>query len=210
MKCSKCGNEVKGDAKFCNICGQKLDIQNTIDNDQNSQQYSENNSKNNQPQVNLNKDEENKKEFITKQSQVKPPKKKNRTLIAVIGVVAVVLVAVFLASMGSSETEKVSTVKDGYFYDYTEEDGYTDVGTAFDNYFADGTWEAFTADDDSEIVEFNGTCYYLDEEANCSIQFEIEEDNTFNVRSMEIDGVPQSRLIINSLIEEVMEESWDN
>lgn len=199
MKCSKCGNEVKGDAKFCNVCGQKLDTQNNIENEKNSQ-----------PQVDLNKDEGNKKESITKEGQVRPPKKKNRTLIAVIGVVAVVLVAIFLASMGSSETEKVSTVKDGYFYDYTEEEGYTDVGTAFENYFADGTWEAFTADDDSEIVEFNGTCLYLDEEANCSIQFEIGEDNTFNVRSMEIDGVPQNTLIINSLIEEVMAESWGN
>ncbi|MGM9536568.1 MAG: zinc ribbon domain-containing protein, partial [Intestinibacter sp.] len=139
MKCSKCGNEVKGDAKFCNVCGQKLDTQNNIENEQNSQS-----------QVDLNKDEGNKKESIIKEGQVSPPKKKNRTLIAVIGVVAVVLVAVFIASMGSSETEKVSTVKDGYFYDYTEEEGYTDVGTAFDNYFADGTWEAFTADDDSE------------------------------------------------------------
>lgn len=193
MKCSKCGNEIKDGAKFCNICGEKL------------------NTESSQPNVNLNKDEGTVKEGSTVKAEVvKPPKKKNKTLIAVIGVIVVLIVGIALASMGTSETEKVSTVKDGYFYDYTEEDGYTDVGTAFDNYFADGTWKAFTADDDSEIVEFNGTCLYLDEEANCSIQFEIGEDNTFNVRSMEIDGVPQSRLIINSLIDEVMEESWDN
>lgn len=193
MKCSKCGNEIKDGAKFCNICGEKL------------------NTESSQPNVNLNKDEGIVKEGSTVKAEVvKPPKKKNKTLIAVIGVIVVLIVGIALASMGTSETEKVSTVKDGYFYDYTEEDGYTDVGTAFDNYFADGTWKTFTADDDSEIVEFNGTCLYLDEEANCSIQFEIGEDNTFNVRSMEIDGVPQSRLIINSLIDEVMEESWDN
>lgn len=193
MKCSKCGNEIKDGAKFCNICGEKL------------------NTESSQPNVNLNKDEGTVKEGSTVKAEVvKPPKKKNKTLIAVIGVIVVLIVGIALASMGTSETEKVSTVKDGYFYDYTEEDGYTDVGTAFDNYFADGTWKAFTADDDSEIVEFNGTCLYLDEEANCSIQFEIGEDNTFNVRSMEIDGVPQNRLIINSLIDEVMEESWDN
>ncbi|MDY4574887.1 MAG: zinc-ribbon domain-containing protein [Intestinibacter sp.] len=28
MKCSKCGNEVKDGAKFCNICGEKLNCEN--------------------------------------------------------------------------------------------------------------------------------------------------------------------------------------
>lgn len=122
MKCSKCGNEIKDGAKFCNICGEKL------------------NTESSQPNVNLNKDEGTVKEGSTVKAEVvKPPKKKNKTLIAVIGVIVVLIVGIALASMGTSETEKVSTVKDGYFYDYTEEDGYTDVGTAFDNYFADGT-----------------------------------------------------------------------
>lgn len=201
MKCSKCGNEVKGDAKFCNVCGQKLDTQNNIDNGQNSQ-----------PQVDLNKDEGNKKESITKEGQVKPPKKKNRTLIAVIGVVAVVLVAVFIASMGSDgsvyESEEVTRVKNGHFLNYSEDDGYTDIGTAFENYFSDTSWESFTSEEGMEIVEFNGICMYYDEETNCSIQFELDDDGGFDIYAMEFNDVPQNRIMINAVVKDAMDESW--
>lgn len=186
MKCSKCGNEVKDGAKFCNICGEKL------------------NCENNQPNINLNKDEGTVKAEI-----VKSPKKKNKTLIAVIGVIVVLIVGVALASM-AGESEEVTRVKEGHFIDYSEDEGYTDIGTAFENYFSDTSWESFTSEDGMEIVEFNGTCMYYDKETNCSIQFELYDDGGFSIYAMEFNGVPQNTLMIDAVVENAMEESWGN
>ncbi|MGN1033712.1 MAG: zinc-ribbon domain-containing protein [Intestinibacter sp.] len=191
MKCSKCGNEIKEGAKFCNICGEKL------------------NTESSQPNVNLNKDES-----AIKAEGVNQPKKKNRTLIAVIGVVVVLVIGVALASIGGDgsiyESEEVTRVKKGHFLDYSEDDGYTDIGTAFESYFSDTSWESFTSEEGMEIVQFDGVCMYYDKETNCSIQFELDDDGGFSIYAMEFNGVPQNRLMIGAVVEDAMQESWGN
>lgn len=52
-------------------------------------------------------------------------------------------------------------------------------GDAYDHFFANPQWRGFTADDDSQVVEFSGECYYLEEEATVYIQFVVDDEEGY-------------------------------
>lgn len=198
MKCSKCGNEIKNGAKFCNICGQSVSGENIVNDVE----------QNVKPSVNLNKNDENKDNVVAN------PPKKNKTLKAVIGVFLVIVVGLVIGVIASESdsgyvSEDVLSVKNGYFEAYPSDQGYTDIGTAFDGYFADTSWESFTSEEGMEIVQFDGEFMYYDDETDCSLQFETYEDGTFEIYAVEYNGIPQNKLEIASLVEEVMENSLE-
>ena len=60
-----------------------------------------------------------------------------------------------------------------------------------------------------EIVQFDGEFMYYDDETDCSLQFETYEDGTFEIYAVEYNGIPQNKLEIASLVEEVMENSLE-
>ncbi|MBU5336403.1 zinc ribbon domain-containing protein [Intestinibacter bartlettii] len=213
MICSKCRNEMPEGAKFCNNCGADLSIKqfDTNDSDKNtqsinfkkedtgqdSQQFIDqnNNQDNGQNNSNINQQPDN-----TKQ----PKKKKN----IIIGIIVTIAILLGLAALGSSGdySEEVSSVKNGHFEDYSSDNGYPNVGDAFENYFDDTSWKAFTSDG-IDIVEFNGTFLYYDDETDCCLQFQTYDDGSFDIYAVEFNGIPQNKLIISALIDEVMDEA---
>ncbi|MFQ8631879.1 MAG: zinc ribbon domain-containing protein [Intestinibacter bartlettii] len=179
MICKKCGNQIKAGAKFCNNCGYESSNMN-----QDNRQYNSNMNQQDQQQ-------------------------KKKTSKIILGVIVTIAIIVVLAALGSSGdySEEVSSVKNGYFQDYSAADGYPNVGDAFENYFGDTSWKAFTSDDDMDIVEFNGTFMYYDDETDCCLQFQTYEDGSFDIYAVEFNGIPQDKLTISVLLEKVMDEA---
>ena len=180
MICKKCGNQIKEGAKFCNNCGYESSNKN-----QDNRQYNSNMNQQDQQQ------------------------KKKKTSKIIIGVIVTIAIIVGLAALGSSGdySEEVRSVKNGYFQAYSSDDGYPNVGNAFENYFDDTSCKAFTSDDDMDIVEFNGKFMYYDDETDCCLQFQTYEDGSFDIYAVEFNGIPQDKLTISVLLEKVMDEA---
>ena len=178
MICKKCGNQIKEGAKFCNNCGYESSNMN-----QDNRQYNSNMNQQDQQQK----------------------KKTSKIIIGIIVTIAIIVGLSALAS-GGDYSSKVSSVKNGYFQAYSSDDGYPNVGDAFENYFDDTSWKAFTSDD-MEIVEFNGKFLYYDDETDCCLQFQTYEDGSFDIYAVEFNGIPQDKLTISTLLEKVMDEA---
>lgn len=93
-------------------------------------------------------------------------------------------------------------------------------GEAFENFFGSPTWKYFVgtkegADEDGDgepdyreenvdIVEFTGYCMYQNVKVKALIQFTLsKEDNTFEATYLSFNEVPQSMLMLASLLEVV-------
>lgn len=200
MKCNRCGSEVEDNSKFCRVCGQNLQDKNIDD------------LQINQEKDNLNKQTEQKykQKNIDIDNNINTQKDNKSTFKIVVGVFAVIIVIAFIftiivSSRGTSK--EVETVKNGNFIDYPEYEGYTTIGSAFENYFDDTKWRYFVSDDGLDIVEFEGVFLYCDKETNCCLQFELYDDNHFETYALEFNGVPQSNIMMNALIDEVMTDA---
>lgn len=90
-------------------------------------------------------------------------------------------------------------------------------GDAFSDFFASPAWEHFTGtvegpDEDGdgtpdyieenvEIVEFSGRCFYKDVEVTALIQFTLDmKNNTFEPTYLSFNDLPQNRLILMGLL----------
>lgn len=62
------------------------------------------------------------------------------------------------------------------------------IGQAFGDFFGNPKWEYFKSTDGQKVVEFNGECTWLGEEAHCTIQFIINSETTFELGAVEING----------------------
>lgn len=199
MVCKKCGNQVKEGAKFCNNCGYDLS----------NEQFDTNVGDENVQSITLKKEDTNQDNGQYNSNLNQPNQhQKKKTSKVILGVIVTIAIIVVLAVLGSSGdySEEVRSVKNGYFQNYSAADGYPSVGEAFENYFGDTSWKAFTSDDDMDIVEFNGTFMYYDDETDCCLQFQIYEDGTFDIYAVEFNGIPQDKLTISVLLEKIMDE----
>ena len=116
--------------------------------------------------------------------------------------VVVVIAVICIFSMFSSD-EYVDLVRNGELAAYDDKT----VGEAFDNFFADGKWESFEAEDGELVVEFNGVCEYDGEEVDFCMQFEVDEDGEeFEVYAAELDGDSLSNFEILAMLEVIYEE----
>ena len=93
------------------------------------------------------------------------------------------LVLILMATcFASCNSGYIDTVKYGSPNDYPD----SEWGEQLDLLCSDGEWTEFESDDGQNIVEYNGT--YASEGTLC-LQFEIlEDDNSFEICYMDIDG----------------------
>ena len=82
---------------------------------------------------------------------------------------------------------------------------------AFEDYFANPTWEAYGQDEDgNEVVKFTGTCTYLGSDAVAEVKFKIyEEQGRFVISSVKLNGEDMD-LSGNVMIMDVFEEYQDS
>jgi len=133
-----------------------------------------------------------------------PPKEKKKR--AIIGSVCLIIgvVLIIAGAIGALNKDKyISVVKEGTL------NGFPDmtVGEAFENFFDDPEWESFEDEDGRIIVEFNGGCTWGGEDANCCIQFEVDEDGeSFETYYADIDGDSLNDFEIVAMYEVIYDE----
>ena len=97
----------------------------------------------------------------------------------------VVLIALTFTACATQEDKNINLVRTGTMNKYPN----IPIGKAFNQFFSNGKWTAFTSTNDEQIVEFNGKCYWLDVTVPMKIQFTIESDKSFSLSYVGIDGV---------------------
>ena len=78
---------------------------------------------------------------------------------------------------GTIWDSNINMVKNGYptlIPDITYKD-------AYEYFFGNPQWRGFEAEDGSDVVEFSGECFYLEEEAEVYIQFVIDDEDSFSM-----------------------------
>lgn len=123
-----------------------------------------------------------------------------------------------VANVVQAENENVLAVKGGTNNNYPD----VTYEQAFDAFFGMPTWKYFEGtqegpDDDGDgkpdytidnidVVEFTGTCTYMDVEVKALIQFTLDkEEGSFEATYLSFNEVPQSTIILAGLISKVFE-----
>lgn len=96
-----------------------------------------------------------------------------------------ILVILLFTACSSQEDKNIELVRNGTMNMYPN----VPIGKAFNQFFSNGKWKAFTSTDNKQIVEFNGNCYWLDETVPMKIQFTINNDSQFSLSYVGIDNV---------------------
>ena len=81
-----------------------------------------------------------------------------------------------------------------------------DVDALVNSYIANPNWYAFTADDGEDYVNIEGQIYYFEELVEILLQYKIDiKKGVFEVYAFTIEGKPQTKEMINTLIESMCE-----
>ena len=234
MKCKACGAEIANDAKFCNLCGEKVG-------------QSQNTSNESVVDTTSPKSSEEKysgKEMVDKIATFITGGLSIISAIMVIGgllgffdndpvpfliLVGVVMfanwleekvpkfptiffaifeiIALIICFSISNDVGAVLSVKEGSPNQYPN----ITYEQAFEDYFANPTWEAYGQDEDgNEVVKFTGTCTYLGSDAVAEVKFKIyEEQGRFVISSVKLNGEDMD-LSGNVMIMDVFEEYQDS
>ncbi len=78
------------------------------------------------------------------------------------------------------------------------------VGEAFAAFFVDGSWKSFEAEDKTRVVEFNGGLTWKKKPAQCTIQFLIKDDKSFELGALAINDVELSKLESLAILEKIL------
>lgn len=92
-------------------------------------------------------------------------------------------------------------VRVSYMTQYSET---VTVGEAFESYFEDCKWKKYK-DEDYSYVVFTGTCEYMGEICDVRMTFKLTGKN-FVCDRLELNGSPQSELMITILLSDVYDE----
>ncbi|WP_075619648.1 hypothetical protein [Paenisporosarcina indica] len=95
----------------------------------------------------------------------------------------------------------VLTVKDGSLDDYPD----ITIDEAFNAFFSSPTWEYFLSEEDEDIVEFTGGFMYEDVDAEATIQFQLHEDDRFEIVYTAFNDLPQNEFYSNGLLISIFE-----
>lgn len=97
----------------------------------------------------------------------------------------VVLIALTFTACATQEDKNINQVRTGTMNRYPN----VPIGKAFKQFFSNGKWSAFTSTKGEQIVEFNGNCYWLDVSVPMKIQFKIDDNDSFSLSYLGVDGV---------------------
>ena len=92
---------------------------------------------------------------------------------------------------------EISMVKNGTLSRYPQKT----VGEAVDTFMGNPKWEAINGHDGNTYVNVTGSILVMDESATAALQFKLDQQNgTFEINALEINGTPQHDLIALKLI----------
>lgn len=137
-------------------------------------------------------------------SDLPPKEKKKRAIVGGVCLLIGVVLMIAGAVGGAGKADKyIAAVTEGTLNGFPDKT----IGEAFDDFFDDPEWKSFTDEKDRIIIEFNGGCTWYDEEANCCIQFEVDEDGEdFEIFYADIDEETLNDFEIVEILEVIYEE----
>lgn len=109
-----------------------------------------------------------------------------------------------LNKFATSESEEVQCVKNGYFTEYSSD---ITLGELLDGFLSDSTWQYFESDDGIDIVECTGKCMYMDQEVEATVQFQLNDDDTFELYTLAFNDIPQNLFITAAFFEKMYEDA---
>ena len=74
------------------------------------------------------------------------------------------------------------------------------VGSMAESFMSSPSWESLTADDGKKYVNLSGGISFNDKPVDATIQFKLNDDDTFVFNAFELNGVPQNTIIANVLM----------
>lgn len=122
----------------------------------------------------------------------------------VVGFFMAVLIAVVVFLKGDVLLDLIypgAEVRNAYLSQYSNS---VTVEDAFEDFFADEAWDAYEEGGYS-YVTFTGTCEWMGEAVDARITFQITGEQ-FVIQGLDINGRPQSDLILYALLAAVYEE----
>ncbi|MCH5185368.1 MAG: hypothetical protein J1F64_04495 [Oscillospiraceae bacterium] len=108
-----------------------------------------------------------------------------------------------LNSLQTKDSKEVQSIKNGYLSAYSTD---ITIGKAFEDFFGLPMWQSFKSDTDEQIIEFNGQCMYNDKTVGATIQFILNDDDTFQLYALAFNDIEQNMLTLNALMEKVYEK----
>lgn len=226
MKCGKCGKEVNEGASFCNNCGASLNSYqtNTNENMNKYEHYTQPN-KNKTPKIIigiviiiaiivggfllfgkdiLNRGNDTKIENVNKSADAQIENNNSNSNENSNSSAPVKSGDYTERSDYNENSEQVKIIAKSYFKKYPFDEKYLNIGSAFESYFDNTTWEYFKSEDNEDIVEFNGTFTKDGEKIDSCIQFELFNDNTFEICYVGLNGKSQDQRETDNLIRDIM------
>ncbi len=118
----------------------------------------------------------------------------------IVGVILVVVVVYYALSSGGTGDKYIQIVKDGTLDAYPQ----MTVGEAFDGYLDNPKWESGLSEDKQRFVNVKGGILYAEKEAEIVVQFFVnEKDDSFKYNACEINGLPQTNIVVLGLFENI-------
>lgn len=99
----------------------------------------------------------------------------------------------------SCKSQLDDSIKQGYFDNCKK----ATVEKLVGNFFENPKWESFMATDDKYHCNVSGRITYDNQPVKATIQFEILEDERWQINAFEINGEPQQDAMIESLVTEM-------
>lgn len=203
MFCKNCGKELKEGARFCNKCGACLVY------------------KKNKNMFESSKNDKNNRQQDKMKSQEKTKNKSTSILIGWAGIIAVILgLAIFViicinnssnSNINYSNTnnyekdlKEVIAIRNSHFKEYPQSEGYLSIGDACDSYFEYIKWTYSYGDDYCDVIELCGTFSNNDKKTDCTINFELDNNNDVKIESIKLDGDFLYRYEIENFIRDMM------
>ena len=126
-----------------------------------------------------------------------------KPVLVAIGIIfALIIVVSVIESKGSRLGDPtVAVVKDGNLYTCPNHT----VEEMVNSFMGSPSWESGTSKNGDEFVNINGDIMYSNKEVRATVQFIINKDETFKFSAIEMNGVPQNKLIANALMKKMCE-----
>ncbi|MFI3200445.1 MAG: hypothetical protein R3Y54_02820, partial [Eubacteriales bacterium] len=117
-----------------------------------------------------------------------------------------VLVLLYVLYVYMNEKESLG-ISSSYMTQYSST---VTVGEAFDDFFSNSTWTNYEVGSNT-MVEFTGGCQYLNSPAEAVIQFRLENNGTFHLISITMNGTKfnADNFLENLMITGFMEKIYD-
>lgn len=81
------------------------------------------------------------------------------------------------------------------------------IGAAVDDFFGSPKWEKLVAADGLTYVNVSGKMFFMEKEVDGVLQFKISENGEdFEVSSFEMNEIPQNKLMLAGLLNEMFKE----